>query len=403
MKPNLVVAGASFPFGPSDFGIIAIKHGFRPVYLEHPQFESSIDDRLSNLVICDEIPSTLLNQPGVYIPVLESWVSEGIKLATSELLSFDHHAAATSRSKTLLSEALSRVGCPSVPRSIVQSETAALAAAATAGYPVILRRDAGYSGRGVCRADSPEQLVSAWQFSLSSHDTDDILDMNRVLALKKPAFVIEPCFDGKEWSIDVVVSERFVVVIRATQKATKIVDGRPISLGYRIVSDEKMLAELTEAAQTWANALFRRTTVSLGSFDIRRDRAGHLVPIDFGTRLGGDELPRFVRAASLGKNPYAAALDAVLADDPARMQPMRSGASMIHVYAEPSTVFHGISVKPPAQVINVRQSEFRVGNSRPRRVASVMMRFDSSDAFFDACEHPTDWCNLNVSAENPKI
>ena len=70
-----------------------------------------------------------------------------------------------------------------------------------------------------------------------------------------------------------------------------------------------------------------------------------MVPIDFGARLGGDEIPRFVRAASRGGNPYAAALEASLLSDPSKMQTLRAGASIVHAYAEPNTVFHGISVK----------------------------------------------------------
>jgi len=399
MKPNLIIAGASFPFGAFDLGTIAGEHGFAPVFLEHAKFASLVEDRLPNLLLCEQIPTGLLNQPGILVPVLESWVSEGAKLKNHDGLAFDHHAAVTSRSKVALSDALTHAGLPSVQRRTVETKTDALDAATAMGYPVILRQDAGYSGRGVWKADSPDELAVVWQSSISNKDSDDIREMSRVLACQESALVIEPYLEGQEWSIDLVVSESAVMMIRATEKAIWIVDGCPTCVGYRVVSNEEILVELTANAQAWARALFQRATVSFGCFDIRRNRAGEMIPIDFGARLGGGEVPRFVRAASLGGNPYAAALDATLAIDPSKMQTLRAGASIVHAYAEPDTVFHSISVDRLHRVLNTRQSGFRVGQSRSRRVATLMIQFDSSDEFFDACENQSDWLNLELSLE----
>jgi hypothetical protein len=399
MKPNLIIAGASFPFGALEFGTIACEHGFTPMYLEHAKFASLVEDRLPDLLLCDQIPTGLLNQPGMFVPVLESWVSEGAKLTNHDGLAFDHHAAATSRSKAALSAVLLHAGLPSVPRRDVKTKTDALDAATATGYPVILRQDAGYSGRGVRKADSPDELAEVWQSSISNQDSDDIREMRRVLASLESSLVIEPYFEGQEWSIDLVVSESAVMMIRATEKAIRIVEGCPTCIGYRLVSSEETLAELGASAQAWARALFQRTAMSFGCFDVRRNRVGEMVPIDFNARLGGDEVPRLVRAASLGGNPYAAALDATLAIDPSKMQTLRAGASIVHAYAEPDTVFHSISVDRLHRVLNTRQSGFRVGQSRSRRVATLMIQFDSSDEFFDACENQSDWLNLELSLE----
>ena len=68
--------------------------------------------------------------------------------------------------------------------------------------------------------------------------------MRRVLASLESSLVIEPYFEGQEWSIDLVVSESAVMMIRATEKAIRIVEGCPTCIGYRLVSSEETLAEL---------------------------------------------------------------------------------------------------------------------------------------------------------------
>ena len=241
MKPNLIIAGASFPFGASDLGIIAGEHGFVPVFLDHAKFASLVEEKLPNFMLCEKIPTELLKQSGIFLPVLESWVSEGAKLKNHGSLAFDHQAAATSRSKVALSDALTHLGLSSVQRRIVETKTEAQNAATAIGYPVILRQDTGYSGRGVWKADSSDDLAVVWQLAKSNKDSDDIREMSRVLACDESSLVIEPYLEGQEWSIDLVVSDNAVMMIRATEKAIWTFDGCPTCVGYRIVSDEETI------------------------------------------------------------------------------------------------------------------------------------------------------------------
>ncbi len=66
--------------------------------------------------------------------------------------------------KSPAKEAMKAVGLPMVPGSdgLLDSLDEALAVAETIGYPVLLKADAGGGGKGMRRADSPDELREAW-------------------------------------------------------------------------------------------------------------------------------------------------------------------------------------------------------------------------------------------------
>lgn len=66
--------------------------------------------------------------------------------------------------KSPAKEAMRAVGLPMVPGSdgLIDTLDEALAIAETIGYPVLLKADAGGGGKGMRRADSPDELREAW-------------------------------------------------------------------------------------------------------------------------------------------------------------------------------------------------------------------------------------------------
>jgi acetyl-CoA carboxylase, biotin carboxylase subunit len=66
--------------------------------------------------------------------------------------------------KASAKEAAGRVGLPLVPGSdgLIETVEEALEVAGQVGYPVLLKADAGGGGKGMRRADSPEDLRTAW-------------------------------------------------------------------------------------------------------------------------------------------------------------------------------------------------------------------------------------------------
>lgn len=396
-KGNLVLAGVSFPCGAGEIGGVARSHGFQPIYLEHSRFASSIEQLQQNVEFCDQIPEQLIQSDGFMLPLLESWVSEGAKLATQDALQFDVGAASVSRSKFRLSAVLEDAGLDFVPRRMVCDLPSAVQAANEMGYPVVLRTDTGYSGRGVWVVRNPQEMQSRWDLSKQIFNREDFQEMNRVLGRDALTQVVEPYFESDEWSVDFIVSQEAILLIRITEKATVLVDGSPLCVGYRLIDCFDTTVELTQVVSRWTRALFKSHATSFGCFDVRRNRTGKLIALDFGARLGGDQVPRLVRAASEGRNPYAAALDAALSRKSSMIQKLRQGTALIHVFAKPNSVFSGLQLPTPHQLIDSRALGYLTDGTGRNRVASVLSQFESSSEFFDACSETDRWIRTKIT------
>ena len=328
-------------------------------------------------------------------------MSEGRKLPECGELRFDKRAASISRSKHALSTTLAEAGISHVPRYRVGSIEEAIQRASTCGYPVILRADSGYSGRGVWVANSADDLRAFWAWQPNERANADFVEMRSVLDADDDLLIIEPWLAGDEWSIDCVVGPAGTYLIRACEKVTAIVGGRPVTLGYRLTDSVDLWAELRQTVERWTRILFLAGQVSFACFDIRRHPNGNLVPLDFGVRLGGDRIPLLVRRAGLNGNPYAAALDSALAADPGRMASVQAGVAIIHAFANKPGTFGGITLSQPAEVIDIKPSGFRVESqgraSIFRRVGTILTRFETESAFSDACKNTADWIHVNYA------
>jgi len=388
---NLVLAGVSFPCGADDIGAVARNHGFHPIYLEHPRFASSTKQLQQHIEVCDRIPKQLIQNNGFMLPFLESWVSEGAKLASKDALQFDVCAASVSRSKSRLSSVFEEAGLDFVPRQKVCDLQSSIRVANEMGFPVVLRTDTGYSGRGVWVVRNPQEMQACWESSQLIFSREDFQEMNRVLGRDVITQVVEPFFEGDEWSVDFIVSPDAILLIRITEKYTVLIDGSPLCVGYRLIDCHDTIAELTQVVSRWARVLFKSRYISFGCFDVRRNRVGNLVALDFGARLGSDQLPRLVRFASKGRNPYAAALDAALSRKPSMIQELRQGTSLIHIFAKPKSVFNGLQLPSSYQLIDSRAIGYMTDGTGQSRIASVLSQFNSSSEFFDACSEADRW------------
>jgi hypothetical protein len=394
----IVIAGASFPCGVGDLAQVARRHGYEPVLLDHPHNAASVD--AGGLPVRYEVSlsAELAERAGVFLPVLESWVTEGRRMAEGVGLRFDRQAAATSRSKLHLSESLARAGVSAVPRTPVADLGRALDAACRFGFPVVLRADTGYSGRGVRVVASATELHAAWASQSEERGGDDYAEMRSILGEEDDRLLVEPYLNGPEWSVDCILGTAGAVPIRICEKARGVVGGRPVTLGYRLTDEAPFWSEVREVVERWTQILFPAREVSYACFDIVRHTNGVLVPLDFGVRLGGDGIPLLVRRAGGSVNPYAAALDAALAGKPARMAHPPGGVSLVHVFAETEGVFEGIAADPPAEVVDSRRPGYRI-NARGqegiyRRVGSVLTRFANSFAFQEACRRSAEWIRI---------
>ncbi len=292
---DMVIAGASFPCGVGDLGKVASRHGFNPVFIDHPHNATSIDIGLFPFRFEAGLPEDLAIRNGLLLPLLESWVSAGRDHSKCELR-FDRRAAATSCSKYALSKVLAEASISHIPRYQVRSIDEGLEHAMKCGYPVTLRVDSGYSGRGVWIAESADELREVWDRQSNERASADFEKMRTFLNVDDDLLIIEPWLGGDEWSIDCIVGPAGTFMIRICEKVTAIVAGRPVTLGYRLTDSVDLYVELRQAVESWVRALFARDSVSFACFDIRRQSNNNLVPLDFGVRLGSDDIPLLVSA-----------------------------------------------------------------------------------------------------------
>ena len=396
---DFIIAGASFPCGVDELGRVALQHGFSPTFIDHPHNANSTDTGLTPLRFETSLPEDIALRSGLFLPLLESWVSEGMKLPGQARLQFDKQAAMISRSKRALSAALADAGVTHIPRFCVGTVEEALCAASKCGYPTVLRSDTGYSGRGIWVANSARDLRASWTGQSKERDSADYAEMCSVLDASEDVRIIEPWLAGEEWSVDCVVGPAGAHLIRVCEKVTVIVAGRPVTLGYRITDAVDLMDELRQAVQRWCRVIFHADVVSFACFDIRRYSNGDLVPLDFGIRLGGDCIPLLVQRAEQRRNAYAAALDAALASDTRRMVSLRAGPAIVHAFARQPGAFASLAVLGHGEVINSRPLGFVVkqaeGMPAHRRVGTILTRFSTHDEFCYACQTSSDWIRVN--------
>ena len=397
---DFVIAGASFPCGVRELGDVANRNGFNTIFVDHPPNADFIDEGLEPLFLEPDLSENLRHRHGLYLPLLESWVTQGIKLPEEANLQFDKRAGAISHSKISLSLVLADANLSFVPRYRVRTVEDAINAALKCGYPVILRSDCGYSGRGVSVANSPSDLQNHWKSQLGARGSHDYGEMCSVLDSFEDVKVVEPWLKGDEWSVDCVVGPTGVPLIRVCEKATAIVLSRPVTLGYRIIDSKDLFEELMWVAPQWCRALYTMDSISFASFDIRRNQNGDLVPLDFGTRLGGDCIPYLVRKAGQAVNPYASALDAALSHCRRAIEPLQPGHAIIHAFVERPGTFSGISTMNHGEIVSMKPRGFVVSQAEGaptfRKVGTILTHFRTRDEFRSACLNSTKWFRVDV-------
>lgn len=396
----MAIAGASFPCGVRGLAQVALRHDYDPILLDHPHNSVPADQSCFSIRYETGIPADVAQRGGVLIPVLESWVSEGRRLENGSHLRFDRYAASVSRSKLALSRILSQAGIAAVPRIPVGEIEQALDAASIWGYPVVLRTDAGYSSRGVWVADSEDSLRILWDYKSVERAYADIAAMRLIMRETHDQILVEPWLSGDEWSVDCVIGPAGVSPIRICEKASNIVGGKPITLGYRITDSAAIWTDVRQAVERWTNLLCPAREVSFACFDIRRHSNGELVPLDFGVRLGGDGIPLLVHRAGGAINAYAAALDAILAGDPSRLGEVKGCFSLVHAFARQEGVFEGVSTDS-GEVVDAKETGLRIVSRGPmgaiRRVGSIITTFTTRERFLDACHRSSEWIHVSYS------
>lgn len=396
---DMVLAGASFPCGVANLGEVANQHGFNPVFIDHLHNASSIDAGVSPIRLEANIPIDIVDHDGRLLPLLESWVTEGCRLSEGAGLQFDKRAASISHSKFGLSKILAEEGIEHVARFVVETIEQCYDRAGILGYPVVLRADSGYSGRGVWIANSEDELRSLWSLQVAERASSDFAEMRSFLGFNNDVLIVEPWLGDEEWSVDCIVGPAGANVIRVCEKVSICIAGRPVTLGYRLIDQDDLFVEMRESVDRWLRALFTKDALSFACFDVRRNANDLLVPLDFGARLGSDGIPMLIRRVGGTRNPYAAALDAALASDWSLLASLEGGNAIVHAFARQVGTFAGMRVEGAGEVINCKNAGFNItadeGWPVLRKVGSVLKHYSSYKEFCVDCRNSSEWIRID--------
>lgn len=301
MKKTIILAGITFPIGYDD--IIAdfeVYEDLEIILVEHPHL-LNID---KDVIRSNYLSSELIEKPGYFFPILESWVSYGIQNLQDSALKFPNQIAKLSRSKYLLAKATG-----TRERIIVTDYKDAIKKIDQLEFPIVLRSDNGYSSQGLSIVENLSELEQAFKDVKFESQTNRFKNMKRIMGDSKNTLLIESFIAGGEYSMDAIYTFGGAKIIRVCEKIIKIVDSKPLCVGYWMETEKKIWNRL----ETVINEYMTRLKVSneckfFFSMDLRISKNNEIILIDFGVRLGFDKIPYLVRASAKDMNPYSKAL-----------------------------------------------------------------------------------------------
>ncbi|MCM2579707.1 ATP-grasp domain-containing protein [Streptomyces meridianus] len=236
------------------------------------------------------------------------------------------------RNKATARALFARHGVPSAASASVRSRQQAWAAAEWIGYPVVLKPAAHAASIGVIRADTPEQLVAAYDFATRAADR----------GVESTSVLVEEYLDGPEVSVECVTHRGETTVVALTRKS---VSEPPFfeELAHSIDAADPLLDQVAPAARAAIRAL--GITDGISHVEMRLvDEQPRLVEVN--ARIAGDMIGHLVRLATGIDLPRAAA--DIAGDRAPDLNPTRSSAAAIHlIYPETSGTLTRLSFEGP--------------------------------------------------------
>lgn len=283
---NILFAGAGSLLGIND--IRNKLYQYSVDFIENKFMISKLsDDEKTNVMIADTYNFDKYN---LVLPVNEYWLTECIK---NNVLNISSKAKKASRDKVFFNQCLNQnhIKCCKLYN---YQEISHLN-----GTHIVKPRYA-YSGKGVSvfSREKDWTLVDCINFAEQGiHNTESITNVseNEVTFWD---FIV-----GIEYSTDIFYYRGEIYYIRLCEKATKIINHRPCTLGYRLIDFDM---KIHTAIKSWCNSIFTSEDISFAQFDfIKRDTDGCFIPIDFACRIAGGV---HTLLKQLSFNPYLNAL-----------------------------------------------------------------------------------------------
>jgi biotin carboxylase len=209
-------------------------------------------------------------------------------------------AAARATDKRLMREAFRASGAPSPRTQLIHSLAEARVAAASLGYPVVLKIGRGSGSRGIYRVDDHDAIQAAY---LHCRDWQ-----------KEGALLLEEWVDGAEVSVEGYCTDRDCSIVAITDKF--VFPGvSPVEVGHCQPSTHEPLREqqIHHAVQAGLSAL--ELTWCAFHAEIKVSTKGAQL-IEIGARLGGDRISTHLTPLSTGVNLVRVAILLALGERP---------------------------------------------------------------------------------------
>ncbi|MFF3412584.1 ATP-grasp domain-containing protein [Streptomyces sp. NPDC002742] len=229
------------------------------------------------------------------------------------------------RNKATSRVLFARHGVPSAASVSVRNLAEAGAAARQIGYPVVLKPAAHAASIGVIRANTPEQLATAFRFA----------DQAAGLGRESTSVLVEEYLDGPEVSVECVTYRGETTVVAVTRKT---VSAPPYfeELAHCVDAADPLLDVVTPVA----SAAIRAVGITNGICHVEMrlvDGRPRLVEVN--GRIAGDMIGHLVQLATGIDLPRAAA--DIACDRAPDLTPTRSSAAAIQLmYPDTSGTLH---------------------------------------------------------------
>lgn len=246
-------------------------------------------------------------------------------------------AAGRCRDKHATRTALAAAGVPQATSLPVASLREARAAAATLGYPLVLKPRALNASQGVVRVDAPDQLAARFRIALAGGS----------------GVLVEEYLDGPEISVDAFWTRGRGTVAFVAHKELgfppyfeevgHLVDGADPLAADRDVAELLRAAHAAVGFDTgWTHTELRLTPT------------GPRV-VEINARMGGDRIPE-VAALALGLDPAALAAAVAAGQEPPLRPTRRRVAAVRFLYPDRNVIARAVHVdaaRLPAGVVTV--------------------------------------------------
>ena len=226
------------------------------------------------------------------------------------LVSNSEESIAITQSKFNQRQALQAAGIPVPHYYLIEAESDL--AIVSCSYPVIVKPVDSGGSQGICKVESPEQLVDAYKYAVAYSRTSKA--------------IIEEYVDGREFSVEYISHQGEHYFLQVTDKVTS---GAPRFVEMQHHQPAAISESLQERIKNMVEAALTALKIenSASHTEIKLNSKGELFIIETGARMGGDYITSDLVRLSTGYDFVEGAIKLAVNkfEEPQFPKPMFSG------------------------------------------------------------------------------